>query len=52
MTGHTSQGMKALLWAWALAIAVFLYLPTICGAIASFGASRYFFFPVPKWGLS
>ncbi|HEX6094387.1 MAG TPA: ABC transporter permease [Dongiaceae bacterium] len=52
MTGQTSRAMKALLWAWALAIAVFLYLPSICGAIASFGASRYFTFPVQNWGLS
>jgi spermidine/putrescine transport system permease protein len=52
VTGHTSRRMTALLWAWALAIAVFLYLPTICGAIASFGASRYFLFPVPNWSLS
>ncbi len=44
--------MKALLWAWAAAIATFLYLPSICGAIASFGASRYFTFPVQNWGLS
>lgn len=52
MTGQTSRGMKALLWAWALAIAVFLYLPSICGAIASFGASRYFTFPVQNWSLA
>ena len=51
MTGQTSRAMRALLWAWAVAIAVFLYLPSICGAIASFGASRYFLFPVPNWGL-
>jgi len=52
MTGHTSRSMKALLWAWAVAIAVFLYLPILCGAIASFGASRYFIFPVQNWSLS
>lgn len=52
MTGQTSRGMTALLWAWGLAILLFLYLPSLCGAIASFGASRYFTFPVPKWGLA
>jgi spermidine/putrescine transport system permease protein len=51
MTGHGSRGMKALLWAWALAIALFLYLPSISGAIASLGASRYFGFPVQRWSL-
>ncbi|MGH6933831.1 MAG: ABC transporter permease [Dongiaceae bacterium] len=51
MTGQTSRAMKALLWSWAGAIVLFLYLPSICGAIASAGASRYFTFPVPKWSL-
>lgn len=52
MTGHTSRPMQTLLWLWAFAILLFLYLPSICGAIASLGASRYFAFPVPKWSLS
>jgi spermidine/putrescine transport system permease protein len=52
MTGQTSRTMRSLLWLWAAVILLFLYLPTICGAIASLGTSRYFTFPVPKWGLS
>jgi spermidine/putrescine transport system permease protein len=52
MTGQTSRAMRSLLWAWAVAILVFLYLPSVCGAIASLGASRYFTFPVPKWSLT
>jgi len=52
VTGRTSRTMRSLLWLWAAAILLFLYLPTICGAIASLGTSRYFTFPVPKWGLS
>jgi spermidine/putrescine transport system permease protein len=52
MTGQTSRAMRSLLWLWAAVILLFLYLPTICGAIASLGTSRYFTFPVPKWGLS
>ncbi len=51
MTGQTSRTMRSLLWLWAAVILLFLYVPSICGAIASLGASRYFTFPVPKWGL-
>ena len=52
MSGRNSRTIRSLLWLWAAAILLFLYLPSICGAIASFGASRYFTFPVPKWGLT
>ena len=41
----------ALITAWALAVIVFLYLPTMCITIASFTASRYFQFPIAKFGL-
>ncbi len=51
MSGQTAPWMKALLWAWALAIVVFLYLPSVCGLLASLGTSRYFTFPIAKWGL-
>lgn len=51
MSGRNSRTIRSLLWLWAAAILLFLYLPSICGAIASFGASRYFTFPVPKWGF-
>jgi spermidine/putrescine transport system permease protein len=52
MAGRTSRLTRTLLWLWAGAILLFLYLPSICGAIASLGTSRYFTFPVPKWGLT
>jgi spermidine/putrescine transport system permease protein len=41
----------ALITVWTLAVIVFLYLPTICIALASLTASRYFQFPISKWGL-
>ncbi len=41
----------ALITAWTLAVIVFLYLPTVCITIASFTASRYFQFPMAKFGL-
>jgi len=52
MTSRTSRSMRALLWTWAGVILLFLYLPSICGAIASLGATRYFAFPVPKWSAT
>ena len=41
----------ALITAWTLAVIVFLYLPTVCITLASFTASRYFQFPIAKFGL-
>ena len=41
----------AIITAWTLAVIVFLYLPTVCITVASFTASRYFQFPVTKFGL-
>jgi spermidine/putrescine transport system permease protein len=52
MTGRTASWMKALIWAWTLAIVAFIYMPSICGLLASIGASRYFAFPIAKFGLN
>ncbi|MDT8855502.1 ABC transporter permease [Paracoccaceae bacterium Fryx2] len=41
----------ALITAWTLAVLVFLYIPTVCIMLASFTASRYFQFPIAKYGL-
>jgi spermidine/putrescine transport system permease protein len=50
--GTKSQRVRhALITAWTLAVIVFLYLPTLCITVASFTASRYFQFPVAKFGL-
>lgn len=47
----TERGRLALIWAWTLAVLVFLYLPALCILLASLTASRYFLFPIQKWGL-
>jgi spermidine/putrescine transport system permease protein len=36
---------------WTLAVAVFLYLPSLAITLASLTDSRYFLFPIPRWGL-
>jgi spermidine/putrescine transport system permease protein len=41
----------ALIATWTLAVVVFMYLPAVCITIASLTASRYFTFPVPRWGF-
>ena len=40
-----------LIAAWTLAVAVFIYLPTAAIVLASLTDSRYFLFPIPRWGL-
>jgi spermidine/putrescine transport system permease protein len=41
----------ALVTIWTLALVLFVYLPIICISLASFTASRYFQFPITRWGL-
>ncbi len=41
----------ALTTVWTIAVIVFIYLPTLCITLASFTASRYFQFPIAKWGV-
>ncbi len=36
---------------WTLALLLFVYLPIICITLASLTASRYFQFPIARWGL-
>lgn len=51
MEGRQRRFRHALVTAWALAGIVFIYLPTVCITLASFTSSRYFQFPIAKWGL-
>jgi spermidine/putrescine transport system permease protein len=45
------RGRHALIWAWTLAVLVFLYLPGLSILLASLTSSRYFLFPIQRWGL-
>jgi spermidine/putrescine transport system permease protein len=47
----SERSRHALIWAWTLAVLVFIYLPALCILLASLTASRYFLFPIQKWGL-
>lgn len=52
MPGRTAQWTKGLIWAWTLAVMAFIYMPSLCGLLASIGTSRYFAFPIAKYGLN
>lgn len=47
-----SRWRHPLIWAWALVLLVFMYLPALCLFLASLTSSRYFIFPITKWGLA
>jgi spermidine/putrescine transport system permease protein len=51
MAARTQRSMPWLIGVWTAAITLFLYLPSICGLLASLTQSRYFNFPITKWGL-
>jgi spermidine/putrescine transport system permease protein len=46
------RARHALIAVWTLAVAIFLYLPSLAITLASLTDSRYFLFPIPRWGLS
>jgi len=52
MGARQSHWASALVIAWTLALLVFVYLPIATGVLASLGTSRYFLFPIRKWGFS
>jgi spermidine/putrescine transport system permease protein len=47
----SERARHALIWAWTFAVLVFIYIPALCIVLASLTASRYFLFPIQKWGL-
>ncbi len=51
MAARTQRWMPWLIYVWTAAITLFIYLPSICGLLASLTQSRYFNFPITKWGL-
>jgi len=45
----TAKPVPALVWTWTILVAIFVYLPILCGALAGLSKSRYFLFPIRKW---
>ncbi|MGH6948722.1 MAG: ABC transporter permease [Kiloniellales bacterium] len=42
---------RRLIWIWTGLAIVFLYLPVVCGLLASLSRSRYFGFPIDRWSF-
>ncbi|MGF7159081.1 spermidine/putrescine transport system permease protein [Rhodoligotrophos appendicifer] len=51
MKSAGQRSRHALIVVWTLAAVVFLYIPTVCIVLASLTDSRYFVFPIPRWGF-
>jgi spermidine/putrescine transport system permease protein len=51
METRSQRFWHALIAVWALALVLFVYLPIICITLASLTSSRYFQFPVARWGI-
>jgi spermidine/putrescine transport system permease protein len=45
------RARHALIWVWTITVLVFVYLPALCILLASLTASRYFLFPIRRWGI-
>ena len=51
METRASRIRRALIVVWLLAMVTFVYLPIATIVLASLTSSRYFTFPIPRWGL-
>jgi spermidine/putrescine transport system permease protein len=51
MKTRAERYRHALVIAWTIALVLFVYLPIICITLASLTASRYFQFPISRWGI-
>jgi spermidine/putrescine transport system permease protein len=51
MLGRAVRVRHALIVVWMIALVIFVYLPSVSITLASLTASRYFIFPITRWGL-
>lgn len=47
----SQSSRHTLIWTWTISVLIFVYLPALCILLASLTSSRYFLFPIQKWGL-
>jgi spermidine/putrescine transport system permease protein len=47
----SQSSRQTLIWTWTISVLIFVYLPALCILLASLTSSRYFLFPIQKWGL-
>ncbi len=51
MKSRAVRVRHALIVVWTIAMVIFVYLPSLSITLASLTSSRYFIFPITKWGL-
>jgi spermidine/putrescine transport system permease protein len=51
METRASRVRRGLIIVWTIAVVLFMYIPSVSITLASLTSSRYFMFPIPKWGL-
>jgi spermidine/putrescine transport system permease protein len=51
MNSQAVRLRHALIVVWTIALVIFVYIPSVCITLASLTSSRYFTFPIPRWGL-
>jgi spermidine/putrescine transport system permease protein len=51
MLAFPERVRHGLITVWTIAVLIFVFLPGVTILLASLTASRYFTFPIPKWGL-
>jgi spermidine/putrescine transport system permease protein len=51
MEARRQRFRHVLITVWTLALVLFVYLPIICITLASLTSSRYFQFPIARWGI-
>ncbi len=51
MEARSQRLRHSLVVVWTLALVLFVYLPIICITLASLTSSRYFQFPIARWGI-
>jgi spermidine/putrescine transport system permease protein len=51
MEARSQRLRHSLVIVWTLALVLFVYLPIICITLASLTSSRYFQFPIARWGI-
>jgi spermidine/putrescine transport system permease protein len=51
MLGRAVRVRHALIVVWTIVLIIFVYLPSVSITLASLTSSRYFIFPITRWGL-
>jgi len=51
MQTRAERVRHALIVVWTIAMVIFVYLPSVCITLASLTSSRYFLFPIKRWGF-